>query len=77
MDQNRSDSTLPDGERVILFHGFSQEELSALVTLLKGSPRLPEETILATTTETSLEWKVQDLIRELSQEHRFFHPQRG
>ena len=30
MDQNRSDSTLPDGERVILFQVFAQKSCRSL-----------------------------------------------
>lgn len=65
----------PQGEKVIIFHGFSREELMSLINLLNSTPQLPKDIIMATTTETSLNWKVKELIEELAKEHEYFKAQ--
>ena len=62
-------------ERVVLFHGFSAAELNGLIDALKTAPAFSREIIMATTTETSLTWKVQDLIQELTREKAYFKQQ--
>ncbi len=69
------ESEFPQGERVILFHGFTREELMLLINLLNSHPQVPRDIIMATTTETSLQWKVADLISELAKEHQYFKQQ--
>jgi len=59
-------------EKAIIFHGFSHEELNLLIRTIKKVPDAPKDIIRAVTTPTSLEWKVKDLIEELSKEHRYF-----
>lgn len=66
---------LPQGQRVILFHGFTREELMLLTNLLNSHPQVPRDIIMATTTETSLTWQVKDLITELAREHEYFKKQ--
>lgn len=53
---------------VILFHGFSGEDLNALIDTLKHSPSFPGNIIMATTTPTSIQWRIKDLLKELSEE---------
>lgn len=62
-------------EKVVLFHGFSAAELNTLIDALKRAPAFSREIIMATTTETSLTWKVQDLIQELTREKAYFKQQ--
>ena len=73
--QPLEESELPQGQRVILFHGFTREELMLLINLLNSYPQVPRDIIMATTTETSLQWKVRDLIKELTKEHEYFKKQ--
>ncbi len=62
-------------DRVVLFHGFNPSELNALIDALKTSPAFSREIIMATTTETSLTWKVNELIAELAREKAYFTQQ--
>ncbi len=59
-------------EKVIVFHGFSKEELPALMKAIKEAAGEEEDIIMAVSTPTSLEWKLKDLIAELVREHEFF-----
>ncbi len=70
------DTTPPSGEKVIIFHGFSRQELMSLINLLNSHSQVPKDIIMATTTETSLQWKVVDLIKELAKEHEYFKNRR-
>ncbi len=62
-------------EKVIIFHGFTGEELETLIKILKKNFPKYKETILATTTETSMNWKVKELINELIEESEYFKKQ--
>ncbi len=62
-------------ERMILFHGFTPKELNSLIEALKTAPEFSREIVMATTTPTSLTWKVQELIDELSREKAYFKQQ--
>ncbi len=53
---------------VILFHGFSGEQLNNLIDTLKHSPSFSSNIIMATTTPTSVQWCIKDLLLELSEE---------
>jgi hypothetical protein len=57
-------------KKVIIFHGFSGEELTLILDGLSKIEGKPANIIMATTTETSLKWKVKDLIGELIKEHK-------
>ena len=70
------ESEFPQGQRVLLFHGFSREELMLLINLLNSHSQVPRDIIMATTTETSLNWSVADLLAELAKEHEYFKKQR-
>ena len=62
-------------EKVVIFHGFSKEELNRITELLKKS--FPgQDIIMAITTPTSLQWKVGELISELKKEHEYFKKKR-
>jgi len=57
-------------KKVIIFHGFSGEELNLVLDGINQIEGKPENIIMATTTKTSLKWKVKDLVSELIQEHK-------
>ncbi len=59
-------------EKVVIFHGFTKEELNAALKAVKEALGRKVDLIAAVTTPTSLEWKVKDLIEELKKEHRYF-----
>lgn len=55
------------GKRVILLHNFRDSEVKEFLELLKGSENL-SRSIVAVTTDISLDWKVRDLMDELIKE---------
>ncbi|MBD6955828.1 MAG: DUF3783 domain-containing protein [Thermoplasmata archaeon] len=55
------------GKRVILLHNFNDSEVKEFLDMLKGNEKL-SRSIVAVTTEISLEWKVKDLMDELIRE---------
>lgn len=57
-------------KKVIIFHGFSGEELNLVLDGLGKIEGKPENIIMATTTKTSLTWKVKDWLSELIEEHK-------
>jgi hypothetical protein len=59
-------------ERVILLHGFDQEDVLAAVRALKAALPAAREAAFATTTPTNLEWKLSDLLEHIAEEHRRF-----
>ncbi|MGQ9855193.1 MAG: DUF3783 domain-containing protein [Fervidobacterium sp.] len=58
-------------EKIIIMHGFEKAEILQLMRVVKENFQ-GEELIFASTTPTSLTWKVQDLIEELKSEHEEF-----
>ncbi|MCI4434022.1 MAG: DUF3783 domain-containing protein [Thermoplasmata archaeon] len=54
------------GKRVILLHNFKDSEVKEFLELLKNSNL--SRSIVAVTTDISLEWKVRDLMDELIKE---------
>ncbi len=69
------DTNMKDEEKIIIFHGFSKETLLKIMDAIKKTTK-GEDIIMAITTPTSLEWKVKDLVEELSQEHRYMKKER-
>jgi hypothetical protein len=61
---------------VILMHGLSQEEVVAVMKAAKAALGDPDKAAFAMTTETSLEWKVKDLIEHIGEEHAFHRAQK-
>lgn len=55
------------GKKVILLHNFKDSEVKEFLEMLKGNNYL-SNSIVAVTTETSLQWKVIDLMEELIRE---------
>ncbi len=58
-------------EKVVIFHGFTQEELERAIGLLSRAG-IGGDLIFAVTTPTNLGWKVEELIEALKEEHRLF-----
>lgn len=55
--------------RVILLHGFGDEELSEILRAVKKTVADPDDVAFATTTETNLRWNVGDLMDHVREEH--------
>lgn len=58
-------------QKVIILHGFNKAEILKAMKIIKENFQ-GEDIIFASTTPTSLTWKVEDLINELKQEHEEF-----
>ncbi|AMW32826.1 protein of unknown function [Fervidobacterium changbaicum] len=58
-------------QKIVILHGFEKPEILKVMKLLKENFQ-GEDLIFASTTPTSLTWKVEDLITELKQEHEEF-----
>jgi ribosomal silencing factor RsfS len=56
--------------KLVLFHGFSQEETIKLMRAVKQALADPRETAFAMTTESNQDWTVRDLIEHVGEEHR-------
>ncbi len=60
---------------VVLMHGFSRELTIAIMRAAKKAAQEngldPSGIAFATTTPTNVEWKVGDLLKEVSEEHDF------
>jgi len=54
---------------VIIMHGIPQEKLAIVMRAVRAA--LGTDVIFSITTETNLEWKVKDLIKELISEHEY------
>jgi hypothetical protein len=57
--------------KVLLMHGFDQDEALAIMRAVKAAVKRPEDIAFAMTTETNREWKVEDLIEHVGEEHEF------
>ncbi|MGC8645171.1 MAG: DUF3783 domain-containing protein [Thermoplasmata archaeon] len=51
-------------KKVVILHNFAREEYARLLDCLKSSGAY-DNTIVAVTTDTTVNWKVGDLIKEL------------
>ena len=58
-------------EKLVMFHGFEQEEVLEFVRLIKAGFQKPREVAFCMTTETNLEWKIKDLIADVTEEHQY------
>ena len=57
--------------KIVILHGFDKPEILKAMRIIKENFQ-GEDIIFASTTPTSLTWKVEDLINELKQEHEEF-----
>ena len=58
-------------EKLIMFHGFNQEEALGLLKMIKANLAEPREVAFCMTTENNLEWKIRDLIADVTEEHAY------
>jgi hypothetical protein len=55
--------------RAVVLHGFTNEEALVIMRAVKALAIGIKPTAFATTTPTSMGWKVSDLISHLAEEH--------
>ena len=58
-------------EKLIMLHGFSQEEALGILRMIKANQEDPKEIAFCMTTETNMEWKIKDLIADVTEEHAY------
>jgi hypothetical protein len=61
-----------DEQKIVILHGFSQDEALAAMRALKGALPTASDAAFATSTETNLGWKLKDLFEHVSKEHRLY-----
>ncbi len=69
------DSIMEEGGKIIVFHGFSKEKLNKVINAIKKVSE-GDNIIMAVSTPTSLEWKLKELIEELTKEHEYMKRER-
>ena len=62
-------------QRMVIMHNVSKENLSKIMSEIRKE--IGKHIIFATSTPTSLKWKVSDLMEELLEEDRYFREQRA
>ncbi len=62
-------------DRIVILHGYEKEEI--LKILRKIKELTPYHIIFATTTPISLQWKLENLIKELKEEDLYFSQNYG
>ena len=63
--------------KAIVMHGFSDEEAFSIMKSIKALDFGASSTAFATTTATSLEWKVEYLLEHLKEEHEHMRALKG
>jgi Domain of unknown function (DUF3783) len=68
--------------KVILIHGFSNEEAFTVMRAVKAAVSDPGEIAFAVSTPTNLEWKIRDLVDQVRLDHEYMKqnppdPQKG
>ncbi|WP_319560787.1 DUF3783 domain-containing protein [Marispirochaeta sp.] len=58
-------------DKLIMLHGFEQDEILGLMRLLKANMTEPREVAFCMTTENNLDWKIRDLISDVLEEHEY------
>jgi len=58
--------------KAILFHGFTREEINALIDAVKQSPAFDTAVMLAASTPNSINRSLEDLIMDWAEDHAYF-----
>ncbi len=62
-------------QRMVILHNVPKENLSNLISEIRKE--IGRHIIFATSTPTSLKWKISDLMEELLEEDRYFRERRS
>ena len=63
-------------QKIVILHGFSPEEAVAILKAVKTTVPGAADAAFATSTETSLDWKLSYLVEHITEEHRQFREMR-
>lgn len=58
-------------DKVIFINGFSQDDTIKMMRAVKAVMDNPSDIAFAMGTETNRSWKVEDLIKEVREEHAY------
>jgi len=62
---------LQENGKVVVMHGFTQDEAVAAMRAVKSSLGAKDEIAFAMSTETNLGWKLSELVGHVLEEHEF------
>ena len=68
---SKSSSFNDRGYRVVFMHGFSHDEVVRIMRGVKSVVGDPETVAFCMSTENNLEWKISDLINDVTEEHDY------
>ncbi len=57
--------------KVILIHGFSNEEAFRVMRAVKAAAPDPGEIAFAVSTPTNLDWRIRDLVDQVRLDHEY------
>jgi Domain of unknown function (DUF3783) len=57
--------------RVVLLHGFSNEEINEILKAVKSVAEDPSDIAFAMSTPTNMEWKIKDFIKDVRGDHEY------
>ena len=65
----------PDAEdrgfKVVFMHGFTQDEMGRILKGVKSVVEDPGKVAFCMSTPNNLDWKIRDLINDVTEEHDF------
>lgn len=68
MEHNKEEIT---NERVVIIHGFTKEEIFSVMRAVKREMGVDSDIAFAMTTPKSVEMKLEDLIKDVREEHTY------
>lgn len=57
--------------KVVILHGFTNEQIFAILKAVKTEMGAKEDVAFATTTPNSLEMKLKEVVKDVSEEHAY------
>jgi len=58
-------------ERVVMLHGFDRDEMMKAIRAMKSVVEDPQGIAFSVTTPTNVKWTIEDLIKEVREEHEY------
>ena len=66
-----SDELKEKNGRLILFHGFNEEEARFLLRLVRENLENHSDIAFCMSTAKNMEWKLKELIKDVTEEHAY------
>ena len=71
MSQNQGIDVEDRGYRVVFMHGFGQDEMGRIMKGVKSIVDDPGKVAFCMSTENNVEWKIRDLISDVTEDHDY------